>query len=226
MYQICIVEDDHFKDVIKAASIVKWENLGLTLGLSSQKLEEISINNRGNVEECRKAMYRMWFRDGTASWRNLCLALDSHIVGEGNLARIIAREHKNNMPPSMNVERLKQQDYSKPQEEMNVSTSENTSQGSESLYPSSGPSTAGSTSLPSNSDMLGWDSKGNPDDVLMNVEKAKDETIQTEHQATGNEHGSSAIVIVPGGSHRIIERTSLYPMSAHQPDGEESMQQY
>ncbi len=225
MYQICIVEDDHFKDVIKAASIVKWENLGLALGLSSQKLEEISINNRGNVEECRKAMYRLWFRDGTATWKNLCLALDSQIVGEGNLARIIARDHKKNMSPSMNVEGLNEQrKFTKAEEEMNVSTSENSSQGSESLHPSSGPSTAGSTSLPSNSGMLGWDSRGNhPDDV----EKPKDETMQTTHQATGNEHGSSAIVIVPGaGPYKVIERTSQYPESAHQPDGEESMQQY
>ena len=211
MYKLIIVEDDHFFEVIKAASIVKWENLGLALQLHSQKLQEIAINNRGQVEECRKAMYRMWFRDATASWKNLCLALDSELVGEGNLARIIAREHKKNMPPSMDVEGLKQQNFSKAQEEVDDVTSENTSQ---SLYPYSDPSTAGSTSLPSNSDMLRCDSKG---DAHMDVEEPPDRT--SEHQATGNNQGNA--VIVPGvnnaGSHHVIERTSLYPVSAHQP---------
>ena len=222
MYKLFIVEDDHFFEVLKAASIVKWENLGLALQLNSQKLQEISINNRGQVEECRKAMYRMWFRDATASWKNLCLALDSEIVGEGNLARIIAREHKKNMPPSMDVWGLNEQTkFSKPQEVVDDVTS-NTSQGSESLYPSSDPSTAGSTSLPSNSDMLRCDSKG---DAHMQGEEPPDKTsfgIPT-HQATGNDQGN-AVMVNNAGSHHIIERTTLYPVSAHQPASESEMQ--
>ena len=87
-------EDSHFAVLSAITSVVKWEDLGLALGLKSSKLLEIKINNREQVSECRKDMLRVWLKSSTATWKNLCLALDSSVVGESNLARDIAKKHK------------------------------------------------------------------------------------------------------------------------------------
>ena len=75
-------------------TVNRWEVLGLALKIAHSKLEEIKINNRENVSECRKDMLSLWVKSGKASWKNLCLALDSGVVGEPNLARAIAMKHK------------------------------------------------------------------------------------------------------------------------------------
>ena len=70
-----------------------WDGLGLALGLGTHKVDEIR-RDKQDIAECRKAMLSLWIKEGKASWRCLCLALDDPVVGEKHLARKIANEHK------------------------------------------------------------------------------------------------------------------------------------
>lgn len=91
------LENDHYLDVLKEINAVKrWDNLGLLLGISNSKIEEIKDDNR-TMENCRKQMLSEWFRNHPnkrePSWHRLCLALVDDIVGETTLARNIAKRH-------------------------------------------------------------------------------------------------------------------------------------
>ena len=66
----------------------------MALGIKSSKLNEIRTDQREKTTPCRKEMLRLWFRDCTATWKKLCQALEKETVGERNLARKIANEHK------------------------------------------------------------------------------------------------------------------------------------
>ena len=70
----------------------------MALKIEPYKLEEIRKENR-EITECRKRMLVCWFREGLASWKSLCLALDHDLVGERHLARSIARKIKGTQQP-------------------------------------------------------------------------------------------------------------------------------
>ena len=86
-------EEDYFTVLSSITTVNKWEELGLALKIANHKLDEIRRDKR-ETAECRKAMLTLWFRDGKSSWKSLCLALDHHLVGEHNLARQLAKKHK------------------------------------------------------------------------------------------------------------------------------------
>ena len=124
-----IAEDDDFFDVLSAASSVqKWEELGLALKLKPTLLKDIGKNHIKDISECRKEMFRLWLKEGTATWKNLCLALDNDLVGEKNLARDIAKNHLYKV-------------YSQPEEETGSSK-----------YPQSSVSSANSSSMETNTE--------------------------------------------------------------------------
>ena len=77
-----------------------WDGLGLALGLGTHKMDEIR-RDKQDIAECRKAMLSVWTKEGKASWRRLCLALDDSVVGEKHLARKIANEHKETLQESV-----------------------------------------------------------------------------------------------------------------------------
>ena len=56
--------------------VVDWKSLGIELDISSARLNEIEVNNRGMVGACRGAMVEVWLAtDGGASWSKLADAL-------------------------------------------------------------------------------------------------------------------------------------------------------
>ena len=61
----------------------KWYALGLQLGIEDKELEEIEKHCSGDVDECRRAMFRIWL--GTSSnpcRKELLIALRRNAVDE------------------------------------------------------------------------------------------------------------------------------------------------
>ena len=79
--------------VLKAIiSVVDWHSLGLELGLEKYQLDIIDHDNRGKVEDCKKAMISLWLDTDKASWQCLVRALVSPLVGKTDLAVEIAKQ--------------------------------------------------------------------------------------------------------------------------------------
>ena len=74
----------------------KWHDLGIVLRIPAPLLDEINSNHR-QVSDCRKEMVRLWLRGRgkvSPSWRTLCHALRSSLVGNVALANKIAGVHQ------------------------------------------------------------------------------------------------------------------------------------
>ena len=55
-----------------------WKSLAIQLELSGTKIEEIDVNNRGQVSHCRRDMIQFWLQsDISCSWQKLIGALMS-----------------------------------------------------------------------------------------------------------------------------------------------------
>ena len=67
---------------------VKWYNIGLELGTSSDTLDSIKIKCREDPDECVTAMIKEWLNNGKPppSWTALAEALRSPMVGCAHLA--------------------------------------------------------------------------------------------------------------------------------------------
>ena len=67
--------------------MVDWKSLGVQLDISPAMLQEIHVNNHGQVGDCKFAMVSVWLSsDKTCSWRKLIDALKSiglHALAEG-----------------------------------------------------------------------------------------------------------------------------------------------
>ena len=67
--------------------MVDWKSLGVLLDISPAMLQEICVNNRGQVEDCKFTMVSVWLSsDKTCSWSKLIDALKSislHVLAEG-----------------------------------------------------------------------------------------------------------------------------------------------
>ena len=84
------ITDDTFtpKNILRALNeVVDWKSLGVQLDISLAMLQEICVNNRGQVGDCKFAMVSVWLSsDKTCSWRKLIDALISiglHALAEG-----------------------------------------------------------------------------------------------------------------------------------------------
>ena len=56
--------------------VVDWQGLGLRLGIPEHQLEEIKVDCRGEVSECRNRMLSRWLRaTGNPSWGEVIAAL-------------------------------------------------------------------------------------------------------------------------------------------------------
>ena len=77
------------KNVLSALKdVVEWKSLGVQLDISAPKIDEIDVNNRGQVAECRYALVKFWFEsDVSCSWKQLIDALKS--IGKSVLAEEI-----------------------------------------------------------------------------------------------------------------------------------------
>lgn len=72
------------------ASVYNWENLGVKLGITMQKLQEIKQQYHDDLEMCKNRLYDMWLRQTTEpSWREIVDALEQ--IEENNLADKIRR---------------------------------------------------------------------------------------------------------------------------------------
>ena len=73
--------DDTFtpKNILRALNeVVEWKSLGVHLDISPAMLQEICVNNRGQVGDCKFAMVSVWLSsDKACSWRKLIDALKS-----------------------------------------------------------------------------------------------------------------------------------------------------
>ena len=55
-----------------------WKPLAIQLEMSATKIEEIDVNNRGRVADCRYSMIQFWLQsDISRSWQKLIGALKS-----------------------------------------------------------------------------------------------------------------------------------------------------
>ena len=82
----CLSSDHTFthKNILSALKdVVDWKSLGTQLHISLTKIEEIDINNRGQVADCRRHLIQFWLESDTScSWKKLIDALSScdHVV--------------------------------------------------------------------------------------------------------------------------------------------------
>ena len=68
--------------------VVDWKSLGMELDISSARLNEIEVNNRGRVAACRRDMVEAWLAtDGAVSWSKLADALVA--VGQDVRAELV-----------------------------------------------------------------------------------------------------------------------------------------
>ena len=59
------------KDLV-LVKVISWYNLGLQLGEEDTELEVIKRNNPGDLEACRRDMFRAWLRiNRSPSYQNL-----------------------------------------------------------------------------------------------------------------------------------------------------------
>ena len=75
----------------------KWYYLGIALKIPAPLLDEIEISHHRQVADCRREMIKKWLQQsGKAkpSWRTLCQALRSSLVGNIGLANRIAEKHQ------------------------------------------------------------------------------------------------------------------------------------
>ena len=68
---------------------MKWYNIGLELGVSSDILDSIKIKCRDDPDECVTAMIKGWLNKGKPppSWAALAEALRSPMVGCASIAQ-------------------------------------------------------------------------------------------------------------------------------------------
>ena len=58
--------------------LVDWKPLAIQLEMKTTKIEEIDVNNRGRVADCRLEMIQFWLQsDISRSWQKLIGALKS-----------------------------------------------------------------------------------------------------------------------------------------------------
>ena len=56
--------------------VVDWKSLGIQLNITGPKINEIDVNNRGQVPDCRFALVQYWLQsDVSCSWKRLIDAL-------------------------------------------------------------------------------------------------------------------------------------------------------
>ena len=68
--------------------VVDWKSLGIQLNISAAKINEIDVNNRGQVAESRRALVQHWLEsDVASSWERLIDALRT--IGQSVLAEQI-----------------------------------------------------------------------------------------------------------------------------------------
>ena len=53
--------EPHLKDLV-LVQVIRWYDLGLQLGVEDTELEVIKRNNPGDLETCRREMFRAWLR--------------------------------------------------------------------------------------------------------------------------------------------------------------------
>ena len=82
------------KNVVKALKdLVEWKSLGDELDISAPKINEIDINYRGQVADCRRALVQYWLEsDVSCSWKKLIDALKS--IDKSVLAEEIIRTYQ------------------------------------------------------------------------------------------------------------------------------------
>ena len=72
--------------------VLDWESVGLELGISYTKLQEIQANRMNNGALCKISMADTWLRsDMNASWEKLADALDE--TGNSRLANTIRNKY-------------------------------------------------------------------------------------------------------------------------------------
>lgn len=89
------------KDLLSVLQVVRYESrwfeLGLALGLVAPLLEDIRKSHKDDVSVCRRRMLEAWLsqQDNVQfpSWRTLCDALRSPVVGNNALANRIQRTY-------------------------------------------------------------------------------------------------------------------------------------
>ena len=66
--------------------MTEWKRLGLNLDINMAKLNEIDVNNRGQVAECKLNMVQFWLEsDMYRSWKKLIdalLLIDQKVLAE------------------------------------------------------------------------------------------------------------------------------------------------
>ena len=79
------------KDLV-LIKVTGWYELGLQLGVEDAELEVIEKDNRGDLQACRRKMFRAWLRiTPNPSYQQLAEALMA--VGEGKEADLLCKKY-------------------------------------------------------------------------------------------------------------------------------------
>ncbi len=70
-----------------------WFGLGLALGLPTNVLKKI-VDRRFNENDRHRMIIYLWLHIGTASWKNLALALCHPLVNRRDIAERISGAHR------------------------------------------------------------------------------------------------------------------------------------
>ena len=88
---LAVAQQLTMRNIVRAIrEVLNWSNIGTSLGVMPYKLEEIRINRRGDVQECKFSLIDHWLRtDVDASWEKLASALDeaNEIICAGHIRR-------------------------------------------------------------------------------------------------------------------------------------------
>jgi len=98
-----ILDEDDLRDVISTVADItlRWQDLGVSLGIRQSELENILSDRSHSPVNCLKLMLTQWLRQnynverfGEPTWRRLVEAVGDHMGGNNVvLAQTIAREH-------------------------------------------------------------------------------------------------------------------------------------
>ena len=73
---------------VAAKGVTEWKSIGIALGISESKLDEIGFTYPADTRQCIIQMMSFWIEsDSTCSWEKLCTAFIE--CGKGELANEI-----------------------------------------------------------------------------------------------------------------------------------------
>jgi len=86
-----------FENEIASKIPAKWKAVGIQLGLTSNKLDQISTEESNDCQNCFRRVFTEWeSQNCVRSWSDILRILQRDAVGEGKLAEEVRKKLQNN----------------------------------------------------------------------------------------------------------------------------------